>query len=111
MPEIGRDRVHHFAAADFCYGSFASVWPDHGDFRSTPVNGHSQDRRAGLKGAITGSDRPTYSITLDACQQGRRNVESASFSRPSARAQAARSKSIIKSRVIGTASRLVDSSI
>jgi hypothetical protein len=27
-------------------GSFASVWPDHGDFRSTPVNGHSQDRRA-----------------------------------------------------------------
>jgi hypothetical protein len=32
-------------------GSFASVWPDHGDFRSTPVNGHSQDRRACLKGA------------------------------------------------------------
>jgi hypothetical protein len=29
--------------------SFASVWPDHGDFRSTPVNGHSQDRRACLK--------------------------------------------------------------
>jgi hypothetical protein len=24
-------------------GSFASVWADHGDFRSTPVNGHSQD--------------------------------------------------------------------
>ena len=23
----------------------------HGDFRSTPVNGHSQDRRACLKGA------------------------------------------------------------
>src|SRR5437762_11737315 len=39
------------ADADFCYGSFASVWPDHGDFRSTPVNGHSQDRRACLKGA------------------------------------------------------------
>ena len=33
-------------------GSFASVWPDHGDFRSTPVNGHSQDRRACLKGAM-----------------------------------------------------------
>jgi hypothetical protein len=32
-------------------GSFASVWPNHGDFRSTPVNGHSQDRRACLKGA------------------------------------------------------------
>jgi hypothetical protein len=30
----------------FRKGSFASVWPDHGDFRSTPVNGHSQDRRA-----------------------------------------------------------------
>jgi hypothetical protein len=35
-------------------GSFASVWPDHGDFRSTPVNGHSQDRRACLKGANSG---------------------------------------------------------
>ena len=32
-------------------GSVASVWPDHGDFRSAPVNGHSQDRWAGLKGA------------------------------------------------------------
>ena len=28
---------------------------DHGDFRSTPVNGHFQDRRACLKGARTGS--------------------------------------------------------
>ena len=27
------------------------VWPDHGDFRPTPVNGHSQDGRACLKGA------------------------------------------------------------
>jgi len=35
---------------DVRWGSFASVWPDHGDFRSTPVNGHSQDRRACLKG-------------------------------------------------------------
>ena len=24
----------------FCFGSFASVSPDHGDFRSTSVNGH-----------------------------------------------------------------------
>ena len=32
-------------------GSFASVWPDDGDFQSTPVNGHSQDRRACLKSA------------------------------------------------------------
>jgi hypothetical protein len=35
--------------SDICYGSFASVWPDHDDFRSTPVNGHSQDRRACLR--------------------------------------------------------------
>src|SRR2546429_7058701 len=32
----------------------ASVSPDHGDFRSTPVNGHSQDRRACLKDASIG---------------------------------------------------------
>ena len=36
-------------------GSFASVWPDQGDFQSTPVNGHSQDRRACFKGARRGS--------------------------------------------------------
>ena len=36
---------------EFHFGSFASVGPDHGDFRSTPVNGHSQDRWACLKGA------------------------------------------------------------
>ncbi len=36
---------------DVAFGSFASVWPDYGDFRSTPVNGHSQDRQACLKGA------------------------------------------------------------
>src|SRR5258708_21004678 len=46
-------------------GSFASVWPDHGDFRSTPVNGHSQDRRACLKGAKLGS-RSIHSITSSA---------------------------------------------
>jgi hypothetical protein len=33
------------------FGSFASAGPDHGDFGSTPVNGHSQDGRACLKGA------------------------------------------------------------
>jgi hypothetical protein len=37
--------------ANFRCGSFASVWPDHGDFRSTPVTGHSQNGRACLKGA------------------------------------------------------------
>ncbi|WP_156952005.1 YdeI/OmpD-associated family protein [Bradyrhizobium sp. WSM1743] len=36
------------------YGSSASVLPDHGDFRSTPVNGPSQDRRARLKGHRSG---------------------------------------------------------
>ena len=41
------------AFANIRTGSFASVWPDHGDFRSTPVNVHSQDRRACLKGATS----------------------------------------------------------
>jgi hypothetical protein len=36
------------------FGSFASVWPDHGDFRSIPVNGHSQGGRTCLKGATNG---------------------------------------------------------
>jgi hypothetical protein len=35
-------------------GSFASVWPDHCDFRSTPVNGHLQAGRACPKGAMNG---------------------------------------------------------
>src|SRR5258708_24879922 len=39
------------ARPDHTFGSIASVWLDHGDFRSTPVSGHSQDRRACLKGA------------------------------------------------------------
>ena len=39
------------ARPDHTSGSIASVWPGHGDFRSTPVNGHSQGRRARLKGA------------------------------------------------------------
>ena len=33
----------------------ASVWPDHGDFGFSSVNGHSQDGRACLKGANNGS--------------------------------------------------------
>ena len=32
--------------------------PDHGDFRSTPVNGHSHDGRSYLKGANTRSIEP-----------------------------------------------------
>jgi hypothetical protein len=44
--------------------SFASVWPDHGDFRSTPVNGHAQDRRACLKGANTRHQSITRSARL-----------------------------------------------
>jgi hypothetical protein len=41
-PDIGHEKAH------VRFGSCASVWPDHGDFRSTPVNGLSQDRRACL---------------------------------------------------------------
>src|SRR5437870_400701 len=37
-------------------GPFASVWPDHGDFRPTPVNGQSQDRRACLKAKVPQAD-------------------------------------------------------
>jgi len=51
---------------DVAVGSFASVSPDHGDFRSTPVNGHSQDRRACLKGA---KRRPFKTRSL-LCQSG-----------------------------------------
>jgi hypothetical protein len=52
-------------------GSFASVWPNHGDFRSTPVNGHSQDRRACLKSATSG---PTgaQKTDFDSSAAGRR---------------------------------------
>ena len=39
---------------DVWNGSNASGWPDHGYFRSTPVNGHSQDRQACLKSAKSG---------------------------------------------------------
>jgi len=38
------------------FESSASVWSDHDDFRSTPVNGRSQDRRACLKGARSEHD-------------------------------------------------------
>lgn len=37
-------------------GSFTSVWPDDGDFRIIPVNGHSQGRLACLKGASFGHE-------------------------------------------------------
>jgi hypothetical protein len=39
--------------------SLASIWRDYGDFRSTPVNGHSQDRRACVKGANRRHRPPT----------------------------------------------------
>src|SRR5439155_16654239 len=53
---------------------FASVWPDHGDFRSIPVNGHSQDGRACLKGARSSLICP---INFSA-----RSSRNAKFSRP-----------------------------
>ena len=44
-------------------GSFTSVWPRTDDFRSTPVNGHSPDRRACLKGANNGqSDKSGFEL-------------------------------------------------
>ena len=51
---LGRRADRNSCSLHVCYGSFASVWPDHSDFRSTHVNGHSQDRRACLKGAMNG---------------------------------------------------------
>ena len=36
------------------------VLPDHGDFRSTSVNGHAQDRRACLKRANNGHPSHRY---------------------------------------------------
>jgi hypothetical protein len=45
-------------AADVAFGSIALVRPDIGDFRSISVNGHSQDRRACLKGAKIGRVDP-----------------------------------------------------
>jgi len=50
--------------SDVRVGSIASVWPDHGDFRSTPVNGHSQDRRGCLKGA---NKRRQHDRLIDHC--------------------------------------------
>src|SRR4029450_5350055 len=40
--------VTYSERCDFGCGSIASVWPDHGDFRYTPVNGPPQDGRACL---------------------------------------------------------------
>jgi hypothetical protein len=45
--------LHFLHHPMFVLGSFPTVWPDHGDFRTTPVNGHSQDRPACLKVPIT----------------------------------------------------------
>jgi hypothetical protein len=42
MPSVEPDQV--WIGPMFRNGSFASVWPDHGGFQSTPVNGHSRDR-------------------------------------------------------------------
>ena len=47
-------RAYHDGESEVRNGSFASVWPDQGDLRSTPVNGHSQDTWACLKGAKPG---------------------------------------------------------
>jgi hypothetical protein len=53
-PSMTCGSVTYSRRCDFRCGSKASGWPDHGDFRSTPVSGHSQDRRACLKGASFG---------------------------------------------------------
>ena len=45
--------------------SIASVWSDHGDFRTTPVNGHSQDRLACLKVC----DASLVDATFPSCRQ------------------------------------------
>ena len=69
MVELLRHRQTKGAATDMFYLTpprhistlpFASVWPDHGDFRPNPVNGHFQDRQACLKGAKTGSAHSLY---------------------------------------------------
>ena len=52
---MGSHNVTQTGDAMSALGSNASVRPDYGDFRSTPVNGHSQDRRACLKGATFGT--------------------------------------------------------
>jgi hypothetical protein len=66
-------------------GSFASVWPDHGDCRSTPVNGHSQDKRSCLNGAISGLMRCSkLRLLIDhlvcAGEQRRGKIEAEHFS-------------------------------
>jgi hypothetical protein len=56
-------------------GSFASVWPGPGDYRSTPVNGHSQDKRACLKGANTGH-WPPYKLAAKSSHRPGRPLSS-----------------------------------
>jgi len=56
LTRLARQVSAAFETGNVRKGSFASVLSDHGDFRSTPVNGHSQDKRPCLKGAKGGSD-------------------------------------------------------
>jgi len=53
LQQFSRSRT--VEAPDRC-GSFASVWPDRWDLRSTPVNEHSQGGGMSLKGAKRGSN-------------------------------------------------------
>src|SRR6266487_2668334 len=46
--------AHSMPGAGVVHHIIRVAWPDHGDFRSTLVNGHSQDRRGCLKGARFG---------------------------------------------------------
>ena len=56
-------------------GSFESVWPDHGDFRSIPVTGHSPDRRACLKGAPNPDSPPwRYGMAAERTGPARHNA-------------------------------------
>src|SRR5258705_3046276 len=101
MVEPLRHRQTKGAGTDMCYLKpprhistlpFASVWPDHGDFRSTLVTGHSQNRRTYLKGAKGGS-RENYSITSSAISNTRSGMV-----RPSALAVR---RLIMNSNVVG----------
>jgi hypothetical protein len=54
-----------------------AVLPDDGDFRTIPVNGHSQDRRACLKVANAGHPGSHSSRLRTGRQSGRRRVPTA----------------------------------
>jgi hypothetical protein len=66
-------------------GSIAPVLPDSGDFRSTPVNGHSYARQACLKSANTGSGKPSVSMASRGLCGPRLVVDHAITSRPARR--------------------------